>query len=104
MTSEYIIRMAREAADKDKVDPYHNDFWVLTQEELERFFHMAQTDVLERIGNATMKAAGKAVDTAMVLEREACAKVADTWAGNCSWEGRTVATNIAKEIRARVNT
>ena len=32
-----IIRLAREACDKDKVDPYQNDFWAITQEELERF-------------------------------------------------------------------
>lgn len=32
-----IIRMAREVADKDKVDPYLNEFVVLTPEELERF-------------------------------------------------------------------
>ena len=32
-----IIRMVREVADKDKVDPYLNEFVVLTPEELERF-------------------------------------------------------------------
>ena len=52
MTREDIIRMAREVADKDKVDPYLNEFVVLTPEELERF--------------AALVAAH---------EREACAKV-----------------------------
>jgi len=37
MDREDIIRMAREVADKDKVDPYLNEFVVLTPEELERF-------------------------------------------------------------------
>ena len=37
MTRDDIIRLAREACDKDKVDPYQNDFWAITQEELERF-------------------------------------------------------------------
>ena len=37
MNQEDIIRMAREVADKDKVDPYLNEFVVLTPEELERF-------------------------------------------------------------------
>ena len=37
MDREQIIRMAREVADKDKVDPYLNEFVVLTPEELERF-------------------------------------------------------------------
>jgi hypothetical protein len=51
MNREDIIRMAREVSDKDKVDPYLNEFVVLTPEELERF--------------ATLVAAA---------EREACAK------------------------------
>jgi hypothetical protein len=42
MNRDDIIRMAREACDKDKVDAWQNGFWVLTQEEVERFFHMAQ--------------------------------------------------------------
>ena len=37
MDRESIIRMAREACDKDKVDPWHGGFWTITQEELERF-------------------------------------------------------------------
>ncbi len=37
MNRDDIIRMAREACDKDKVDPLHNGFWTITQEELERF-------------------------------------------------------------------
>ena len=37
MNQEDIIRVAREVADKDKVDPYVNEFLVLTAEELERF-------------------------------------------------------------------
>ena len=37
MDREQIIRMVREVADKDKVDPYLNEFVVLTPEELERF-------------------------------------------------------------------
>ncbi len=37
MDREEIIRMVREVADKDKVDPYLNEFVELTPEELERF-------------------------------------------------------------------
>ena len=37
MKREDIIRMARESCDKDKVDAWQNGFWVITQEELERF-------------------------------------------------------------------
>ena len=57
MTRDDIIRMAREACDTDKVDAWHNGFWTVTQEELERF--------------AALVAAA---------EREACAKVLDEMA------------------------
>jgi len=62
MNRDDIIRMAREACDTDKVDAWHNGFWTLTQEEIERF--------------AALVAAA---------EREACAEVckkhADVYAG-----------------------
>ena len=37
MTRDEIIKLAREACDPGKVDAWQNGFWVLTQEELERF-------------------------------------------------------------------
>ena len=43
------IRMAREACDTDKVDAWHNGFWTLTQEELERFAALVRADERERI-------------------------------------------------------
>lgn len=56
MNREQIIRMAREVADKDKVDPYVNEFLVLTAEELERFANLFAAerekqiiDILERL-------------------------------------------------------
>jgi hypothetical protein len=56
MDREDIIRMAREVADKDKVDPYLNEFVVLTPEELERFAALVAAekekqiiDMLERL-------------------------------------------------------
>lgn len=54
MTKDDIIEMAKEACDSDKVDAWHNGFWTLTQEELERF--------------AALVAAA---------EREACARLCD---------------------------
>ena len=74
MTHEKIIRMVREVADKDKVDPYSNGFVVLTPEEMERF--------------ATIIAAA---------EREACAKVAEEPYEFTSEESH----RIAAAIRAR---
>ena len=74
MDREQIIRMAREVADKDKVDPYLNKFVALTSEELERF--------------VTLVAAH---------EREACAKVVEDYCG--AWDDEGYA--LASAIRAR---
>jgi hypothetical protein len=37
MNRENIIRMMRSVCDTDKVDAWHNEFWTVTQDELERF-------------------------------------------------------------------
>ena len=37
MTSEEITKMMLESCDPTTADPYHNEFWTITQEELERF-------------------------------------------------------------------
>jgi hypothetical protein len=37
MTRDDIIRMMRSVCDTDKVDAWHNEFWTVTQDELERF-------------------------------------------------------------------
>ena len=50
MTNEDIIKLVREVADKDKVDPVHNDMVTLTIEELGKL---------------------------LAAEREACAKVCE---------------------------
>ena len=75
MTKDDIIRMAREASDPDKVDPFHNGFWVLTQEELERF--------------AALVAAA---------EREECAKVCEAYENDM---GYGQPQKCADAIRAR---
>ena len=52
MTRDDIIRMMREACDADKVDAWHNDFWTITQEELERFAALvaqAEREACERV-------------------------------------------------------
>jgi hypothetical protein len=41
---------------------------------------------------------------ARAAEREACAKIADSWNKNVVWENKMLAVNIAKEIRARGET
>ena len=37
MNRDDIIRMMRSVCDTDKVDAWHNEFWTVTQDELERF-------------------------------------------------------------------
>ena len=76
MNRAQIIRMTRAACDTDKVDAWHNGFWTLTQEELERF--------------AALVAAH---------EREACAKVVENYCG--AWDDGGYA--LAAAIRARGN-
>ena len=71
MTRDDIIRLAREACDKDKVDPYQNDFWAITQEELERFAALVAS-----------------------AEREACALL-------CEEDGLLWGQRYAAAIRAR---
>lgn len=73
MNRKEIIRAMRSACDKDKVDAWINDFWTITQEELERF---------------------AALVTAK--EREECAKVFDE-----HWRGRWSGEHVAAAIRAR---
>ena len=79
MSREDIIRMVREVADKDKVDPYLNEFVVLTPEELERF--------------AALVAAH---------EREVCAKVCDVLAVHPEYAS-DITKVAAQAIRARGN-
>ena len=57
-------------------------------------FNEAVLEEREVCGEAAMKAAEKAVDVAMKMEREACAKVAETSFG-------VIGSTIAKAIRAR---
>ena len=49
MTRDDIIRMARESCDRDKVDAWHNGFWVITQEELERFVALVAAQEREKV-------------------------------------------------------
>ena len=98
ITRDEIINMAQEAASPDTIDPHCDGWWTLTQEELERFFHAAYAAGAaaerERITQAAMLAAEKAVDAAIALEREACAKVCER-DDSMRWSGAAAA------IRAR---
>ena len=56
MNRDDIIRMAREACDTDKVDAWHNGFWTLTQEEIERFATLVAAEEREACANLCDKA------------------------------------------------
>ena len=77
MSREDVIQLARDVADKDKVDPVHGEppFVVLTPEELTRFY------------NAAFKAGAKAM-------REKCAVL-------CEISDRHRGPYFADKIRAR---
>jgi len=83
MTRDDTIKLMQQACDPDKKPAWHNEFWTVTQEELERFAALVAE-----------------------AEREACAAVADKYSEECyvgdsDWYE---AINIAKAIRARGNT
>jgi len=50
-----VIEMAREASDPDKVDPWRDGFWILTQEELERFADLVRADEREAYAHLAEK-------------------------------------------------
>lgn len=78
MTNEDIIKLVREVADKDKVDPVHNNMVTLTIEELGKL---------------------------LAAEREACAKVCDELADDAAREqdfhALSAAESCAEAIRER---
>jgi hypothetical protein len=97
MTQDEIIEMLRASCDKDRVDPEQNGFWVIVTEELDAFAKLVAEKERERMTVVAMDAAEKAVDVAMKLEREACAKIADEWA--VGWPHPS--QSIAERIRER---
>ena len=78
MTQDEIIEMLRASCDKDRVDPEQNGFWVIVTEELEAFAKLVAEHERDKLIDAAMKAAEKGIDTAITLEREACAKVCES--------------------------
>jgi hypothetical protein len=93
MTKDDIIRMARQACDTDKVDAWHNDFWTLTQEELERFFHMAQA--------AEREACAKECQEQADLSEQAFEKATRRWDQEAYRHAAVGARFCLSRIRAR---
>ena len=86
LSKDDILRMVREVADKDKVDPVHNDMVTLTVDELGRLL------AAERNRTWTQDHWTAYERSIAAAEREACAKLAYEVT---SYEG------IADAIRAR---
>jgi len=71
MTQDEIIEMARQAG-------FHKYSFESQIEQFNRFAKLVAERERERLTDAAMKAAEKAVDLAIALEREACAKLLET--------------------------
>lgn len=76
----------------------------MTEEEFSLLFHRAQVNLVafkKLYEPEAFEAMQRMVEMAVAEEREACAKIADSWNRNVVWEAKTVSMNIAKEIRTR---
>ena len=80
MTQDEIVEITRQAGGFDATPKF-----------LETFAKLVAQHERERLTDAAMKAAEKAVDVAMALEREACAKVCDD---HCGWTPRMIGSTI----------
>jgi len=118
LSRDDVIRMAREVADKDKVDPLHNDMVTLTVDELGRLLtaereKVAQwmmqrgyatghgdtiEDLLAELDWQIAENWNRAMINGMKTEREACAKVCEEWG-----PFNKIASDCAEAIRARGN-
>jgi Mg-chelatase subunit ChlD len=85
MTKDDIIKMAKKSCDSDKVDAWHNDFWTLTQEELERFAELVAAHEREACANLLLNVDLSSMDADHRLQ---------------SWTA-TVLLNFSDAIRAR---
>ena len=110
MNREDIIRMAEEAGffiQQNEIYSMSTQSDQELTEWIERFAALVASAERERLTDAAMKAAEKAVDVAIALEREACAKVCDVIAQKMDDGGEGPTGNIgwvidcAEAIRAR---
>jgi hypothetical protein len=91
MTKDDIIKLMQQACDPDKKPAWHNDFWTITQEELERF--AALVAAAERNRKWTQDHWTEYERSIAAAEREACAKV-------CAEDGLLWGQRYAAAIRA----
>ena len=97
MNREDIIRMAREAGDADRIDPFtkDGDWVILTPDELERFAALVASAERESLRESFRVVTAAEASAAILHEREACAKV-------CEAIGQhNIINQCAEAIRAR---
>jgi hypothetical protein len=97
--SENIIKTAREAGAWPQQKKNCEVEYVMSAESLKRFADKL-FEVYSEIG---MAAAGAAVDLAMAMEREQCAKICDHMAARCNDMRAAALESAADNIRARGN-
>jgi hypothetical protein len=121
LNKDDIIRMAREIADKDKVDPLHNDMVTLTVDELGKLLaaereKVAQwmmqrgyatghgdtiEDLLAELDWQIAENWNRAMINGMKTEREACAKVCEELQDALDRHKWPTGYDCADAIRAR---
>ena len=99
MNRDDIIRMAREAG--FNVEKGYLLRITGIDEDLERFAALVASAERERLTYAAMKAAEKAVNVAIALEREACAKECEGINSAEDYYGERPELVCAEAIRAR---
>ncbi len=96
MTQDEILEALHKVVQENK----HYTTWTVSTPHLVALVNLAIEQERERLTDAAMKAAEKGIDTAIALEREACAKVCDVLAYHP--EFASDATKLAAmAIRAR---
>jgi hypothetical protein len=106
MKRDDIIKLMQQACDPDKKPAWHNEFWTITQVELERFADLVAAAEAERISNQSRHIIKRAEARGAEAEREACAAIAnehkdDCYDGDQDWYK---CRSIEEAIRERGNT
>jgi|GEM_PF-3752734 len=96
MTRDEIINLMQQACDPDKKPAWHNEFWTITQQELERFAALVAASEAERISNQSRHIIKRAEARGAEAEREACAEL-------CLETEPFYGQMFAEAIRARGN-
>ena len=98
MTKQEMIELARQALKQEPREDWNSTAWVFADETLQAFAKLVAEHEREACTAHAMTSAEKAIDVAIKLEREACAKVCD---GYSNGRHANMADLCAEAIRAR---